>query len=257
MFSEHSTIKLGLTKDEVITDQLSFVFSDAVENDNKVLASEEQMNSIRFFMKRLFPGIKVNTVQDRKDFEIILSRHKLNAYAEAILIGDTIYTPKELNHADMLIEVFLHPFVEILYKEKQVFFKAMLEEAKNSFPLLDKQINSFGNSTDNANISQCVKEKELLAKALSRYIRQNMGDNKTIHNTFEYFIYSYINMKKDIFGVKTLPVFKKAVNGNNIVPLDSLTNIQSLYNLAEILNTSGICFDISKGLKWSTLVSSK
>lgn len=248
-FNRMHDTNFAITKDKrVIDTKLPEIFSDVIEDkgDN---ATHGQMNAISSFMQTLFPGIKVKTVDNQEAFADFLNEHHLNAYAEAVLIGDTIYTRKDLKNADILLEEFLHPFVEILFNDKQEFFNAMLNEAKNDFSLLEKQINGSYSSSSVFNVPQSVRDKELVTQALSRYFRESLGNSKKRHNNFSYFLNKFIRFVKDLFGYETAPSFAKTKQGTQLIPIDSLTNLSNLHDLANALNTKGISFNIKEGLK--------
>jgi hypothetical protein len=225
----------------VIVDKIPKIFSDLITSEHS-LATQQQMNAINAFMQKLFPGIQLSVFDNDVDFHNFLDKYHLNPYAEALLVGNTIYVNRALRNADTLLEEYLHPFVEILYNDKPEFFKAMLEEAKKSFTLLNYQIHeSYDKGAE-------IEEKELVTQALSRYFRENLGESKNKHNNFKSFVNRFIKFIKDIFGLESTPEFNKTKNGTRIIPIDSLTNLTNLSDLATALNTEGISFDIKKGL---------
>lgn len=246
-FNQMHDINFGLTRDFVLVDNFPETLADAVDATGAE-ATNGELRTIAAFMQKLFPGIKVKTVKDKAAFNTFLDENRLNSNAEAVVIGDTIYTYAGLNSADILLEEFLHPFIEILYNDKPTFFNAMLEEAKNSFSLLKRQIDESYASTKYKPIPQSTRDKELVTQALSRYFRESLGKDKSHHNGFKYFLNKFIRFIKDIFGYENPPEIKKSRLGTRIISLDSLTNITSLEKLADALNTEGISINVKRGL---------
>lgn len=248
-FNRMHDTNFALTQDKRVVDKgLPKTFSDVIEAEENN-ATREQMNDITSFMQTLFPGIKVKTVANQEEFANFLNKYHLNAYAEAVLIGDTIYTRKDLRNADTILEEFLHPFVEILFNDKQDFFNAMLAEAKSNFSLLEEQINSSYSSSSIFDTSQSIRDKELVTQALSRHFRESLKGSKKTHNKFSYFLNKFIRFVKDLFGYDNAPNFAKTKQGTQLIPISSLTNLNTLHEIADALNTKGISFNIKKGLK--------
>jgi hypothetical protein len=73
-----------------------------------------------------------------------------------------------------------------------------------------------------------------------------LGRNKKHHNKFEEVARKFIDFIKGIFGFNM--DFTKNSYGNQVIPVDRLINIQSLSDLAMILNTNGISFDVTEGI---------
>lgn len=229
-------------KDKTGVDKLPPIYSDLITSEDS-FALREQMNAINVFMHKLFPAIKSRIFDDRIALHDFFDEGHLEAYVEIVLVGDTIYMNRALRNADALLEGFLHPFVEILADEKRDFFVAMLEEAKNSFSRLERQIE------DSFHEGKETKEKELVARALSRYFREDLGQAKDRHHGSRCFLDSFVRLDKDVFGIETYPDFRKSEYWTWIVPIDSLTNLYSLADLAAALNTKGVSFDVSGRLK--------
>lgn len=236
-------------RDRVVrTAKIPKIFSDVV-TENLGNDTFKQVSGLATFLEKLFPDLQVRYIDDsnRDAFNGFLSANHLNMNAQAVLCGNTVYIPRTLSDIDILLEEFLHPLIEVLYNDKREFFDAMLEEAKKDFSLLARQIDmSYSN---NSGFNQTVRDKELVTQALSRYFRDDLGKRKSHHNTFKYFVNKFIRFIKDLFGIGHAPEFSKTKLGTRLIPINSLTNLYTLSDLAHALNTKGISFDVSKGLK--------
>lgn len=215
-------------------------------------SDQAQLQGVINFMQTLFPAIKIKTMT-LPEYEEFLSANSLVRNAEAVLFGDTVIIPKNHIKMETLLEEFLHPFIEILYNDKRELFNSLYEEAFKEFPLLHLQIQRSYAPAVFQELTDETRQKELVTQALSRYLRQSMGKNRNKHNKFEYFVNKFISFIKNLFGESTVPDFETSSNNKTkIIPIKSLTNISSLANLAEALNTEGISFDVSKGIKGKT-----
>jgi len=238
----------------VVVDRIKKVYTDLISQSEDAFANRDQMNGLYEFLHQLFPHIKIRTFDSRHldgvnySFHEFLNEYGLNPNAEAVLIGDTIYTSKNLRDADILLEEFLHPLIEIIYNDKREFFNNFLDEAKKLFSRLDKQIQD--SYPDRNGFNQEVRDKELVTQALARYFRESLGEKKTRHNTFKYFVTKFLRYIEDIFGHLVPPSLNKR-NGIHIVSIDNITNVYGLRDLADALNTKGITIDVRKGFKRS------
>lgn len=257
VFNMKNNTNFGLTKDMIIVDKIPEIYTDLVSKDEKSIATQDQMNNLFNFLQQLFPGIKIKTFEAQRPDETkdrkptlhdFLNDYGLDTNAEAVLIGDTIYTSKSLRDADVLLEEFLHPLIEIIYNDKRDFFNSALQEAKTLFSLLDKQIQE--SYSDARGYNQTIRDKELVTQVLSRWFRDSLGKTKDRHNSFEYFVRKFIRLVKDLFNNLVQPSIKTK-NGIAVIPIESLTNIWSLKDLADALNTKGISIDVRKGFQRS------
>ena len=238
-FNKVHNTNFGLAPDMKITNLPKPTGADTITQDNSFV-SREQMNGIAAFLRQLLPGVKLY-VYNQADFERIKQDYGFNPDAEAFIYQGIIVTSDRLREADILIEEFLHPFVETLIIKQPELYHRLLEEAKIAFPTLYSQIQESYND-----YSKTVQDKEIITQALSRYFREDLGKSKSHHNKFEEIAKKFIDFIKGIFGLNM--DFTKNVYGNQVVPIDRLINIQSLSDMAMVLNTSGISFDVSEGI---------
>lgn len=238
-FNKTHNTNFGLAPDMKITNLPKPTGADTITQDNS-FASREQMNGIAAFLRQLLPRVKLY-VYNQADFERIKQDYGFNPDAEAFIYQGIIVTSDRLREADILIEEFLHPFVETLIIKQPELYHRLLEEAKIAFPTLYSQIQESYND-----YSRTVQDKEIITQALSRYFREDLGKSKKHHNKFEEIANKFIDFIKGVFGLNM--DFTKNKYGNQIVPIDRLINIQSLSDMATVLNTSGISFDVSEGI---------
>lgn len=214
--------------------------SDTILPEAPSASSREQMNAIAAFLKQLLPGVKLITYS-QQDFENIKAQNNIDPDAQAFIYHGIIATSDVLRDADVLIEEFLHPFVDTLVIKQPELYNRLLEEAKIAFPTLHQQIQE-----SYSRFSSTVQDREIITQALSRYFREDLGRYKRRHNKFNEAVRKFIDFMKSLFGVDI--DFTKNKYGNQVIPIDRLINIQSLNNLAMVLNTSGISFDVTEGI---------
>lgn len=241
-FNKKYGTNFGLAPDLKITLRLPKVDgTDTILSEPALNSSREQMNGIAAFLQQLLPGVRVVTYSPEK-FNQIKAENRFHPDAQAFIYKGVIVTSNTLRDADVMIEEFLHPFIETLLIKQPDLYYRLLEEAKVAFPSLYQQIQESYHGS-----SEMVQDKEIITQALSRYFREDLGKDKKHHNKFEEVARKFIEFFKSLFGLDM--DFTKNKYGNQVIPVDRLINVQSLNDLATILNTSGISFDVTEGIE--------
>lgn len=213
----------------------SFLDDDHADTD----ASENEIYNIRNFMCTLFYDIRLRILPDKKLLQSVLRRRGIYDDSEAVLVGNTVYTYRDMRDAFALIKEFMRPFIEMLQQRYAAYFHVWYCDAKADFPSINQQI---ADSEKYQTLSEDAKEEELVAQILARLFLKSLGKSKKRHNSFRHFIYKYVQFERNIQGFETLPTFKKTRIGTQLIPMTSLYNLRQLTSLADALNTCGISF---------------
>lgn len=214
--------------------------SDTILPEPVSASSREQMNCIAAFMTQLLPGMKLLTY-GRQSFDQNQIDNGFDTDNQACIYPGVIVISDTLRDADVLIREFLRPFVETLLHKQSGLYHRLLEEAKIAFPSLYQQIQDRYN-----NYSNIVQDKETFTDALTKYFLEDLGEGKRHHHKLNEDLYQFIDLNKSLFGIDM--GFDKNEYGNQIIPIDRLINIESLNDLAMLLNTRGISFNICEGI---------
>jgi len=208
--------------------------TDYIPTKEKPSTSDE-LNEMYGFLKQLFPGIKM-IVYSPELFAATKTQRGLAPTAEAFIQGDTIAVPNDLQNVDILIEEYIHPFMRMMERERPDIFIELLEDAQTHFPQLHKDIEETY-----FEFSQATRNQELVTQALSRHFREQTGKGHTEHNAFNDLVKRFIRFVQDLLGIQ------KSLKGrkNVIIPLNQLKSIYTLADMATVLNTEGISFDVS------------
>ena len=165
---------------------------------------------------------------------------KAGSLSNCCVIGDTVYIRKgdkgKLTN-EQLIEEFLHPLVNAIYKSNPELTNKLLEEARNLFPDLTKQI-----AVAYADQSAQVRDEELITQVLSKYLNKEISDKgantRTIANYIKQFFESILDLVKDLFGdVRIEKDTRLKVSGKDIKTVFSFENLAQLINSKEITFT--------------------
>ena len=95
------------------------------------------------------------------------------------------------------------------------------------------------------------REKMCIAIALGRHVvwsldkRTNEDGDRLHHNTFRDFYFRYCRWD----DAHTPPTFPQNKRGDNIITIDDLKEFTILQDWGYILNTDGICFDVSEYIR--------
>lgn len=213
----------------------SFLDDDIVDTE----ASEKEIYDIMNFMRTLFYGTRLRILPDENALRDVLQRKGINSGSEALLVGSTVYTHKGLRDAFLLIKEFMRSFVETLRQRHTIVFDALLCEAKTNYLSIERRM---ANDDSLMMLPEETKEEELVAQALAHLFLLSLGKSRKRHNGFRHFLSRYVLFDQDIMGYETCPTFKKTSIGTQLIPTTLLTNIRSLSNFADALNTRGISF---------------
>lgn len=165
---------------------------------------------------------------------------KAGSLSNCCIIGDTVYIrkgDKDKLTNEQLIEEFLHPLVNAIYKSNKELTNKLLEEARKLFPDLTKQI-----AVAYSDQSVKVQEEELITQVLSKYLNKEISDKgantRTIANYIKQFFESILDLIRDLFGdVRIEKDTRLKVSGKDIKTAFSFENLAQLINSKEITFT--------------------
>jgi hypothetical protein len=175
-------------------------------------------------LQQLIPEIKEIKVLSIEEARELVGDNALQA--NSFIKGKTIYmVGKEIND-EILIEEFLHPFIEYLFQNNNGLFKSFLEQAKQDKELLNSVARRYKNFT------VAEKEKEIVTQKLAQLLNQ---EYKGPQNSIE--------SLKDILEVvkaELVKFFQKLFGGTYLLDTNQLNPKLTLGQMARILNTKSL-----------------
>lgn len=165
---------------------------------------------------------------------------KAGSLSNCCVIGDTVYIrkgDKDKLTNEQLIEEFLHPLVNAIYKSNKELTNKLLEEAKKLFSDLTKQI-----AVAYADQSKQVQDEELITQVLSKYLNKEISDKgantRTIADYIKQFFENILDLLKDLFGdVRIEKDTRLKVSGKDIKTVFGFENLAQLINSKEVTFT--------------------
>ena len=136
---------------------------------------------------------------------------------------------------DTAIEEILHPFVDGVYANNNTLFNNLLEEVKQTFPVLNQQIEDT--YTDKRGFTQRHRDLEKVTQSLSRHFAKEYETNPT--QSFLDKVKEFLEWFMDI--IKDLNLY---LTGKPLV-VEAIKETAKMSDIAKLLNTSDIKFDLS------------
>ena len=132
------------------------------------------------------------------------------------------------------IEEVLHPFIESVRVSNIGLFEGLLAEAGKAFPEMKQQIDNAYNS--NRGISAQDREMELVTQALSRHYNKEYEETPP---------QSFMDKVRDLLEwlATIIKNLNEVITGRTI-NIDNISERASLSDIAKLLNTTGIVFNI-------------
>jgi hypothetical protein len=194
-------------------------------------------------MQGMFPQLNITVVEENEAREYYdnlpewqkakVSFVNVNSY----YVDDAVVLIKGRVTAATAIEEVLHPFVNAIEKDNSFLFKSLLAEAKENFPELREKIDrSYSNKRG---FDSNKRNRELVTQALTDSFNKEYETEPT--RGWKEKIADFI---KFIAGaIKDLYAF---ISGKTLVlDVDSIRSNTNLTNLAKLLNTGDLQFNIN------------
>jgi len=197
---------------------------------------------------QMFPQLSIDVVnkeQARRYWESLpqairgLNKNKFDQVNSFYYRGNVILIEGRIN-SETAIEEVLHPFMDAVYAQNKTLFEGLLAEAKENFPELVVKIENAYKTSDDVFFDQTQIDKEIVTQALSRHFNREYENKPTE---------SWTTMIKDLFDffMTILKDLHKYISGKNLkgVRVESIVGFATLSDIAKLLNTSNISFDLS------------
>ena len=234
-------------------------------------------------LMRMFPGIKValTSVSKAKAYYDSLPKwqrskvpfSQVKSYFDPVANQVVLIEGRVTD--ETAIEEMLHPFTDALFVDNPALFNALLNEAKKMFPVLKQQIDEA--YTNKRGFDQRYRDLELVTQALTRHFKKEYEENPTktflerVKDFFKWFASIINNLHKYVTGVN-IPSFKRDISyymgdealraqeegfeeeeqiitpvSEGIITIDTkdIKPTTTLSDIAKLLNTSGIKFDVN------------
>lgn len=164
---------------------------------------------------------------------------RFSKFSNSVIVNDTVYirdVDKDTLKNEYLIEEFLHPVINAIYKNKEntQVVNTLLQEAKQYFPDLVNQINSIYGKA-----SQQVRDEEIITQVLSKYLNREISDkgtnSRSIVSVIKQFFEKIFEKCRDLFGEISIDdTTNFTISGKDIREVVNFDNLAKLINSKEI-----------------------
>ena len=209
---------------------------DLIVNDNK--ESFTYIEELVDHLTTIMPGVNAEFMSV-KDAEMLHDRlggvinfNKVKSFeynGTAILIKGRVT-------AETAIEEVLHPFVSALKEGNRTLYNSLLEEGMESFPELIQNIKD--SYTDRQGFNKAEREMEFVTQALSKHFLKEFKNNPTQGWTSK--IKEFLKWFRDLIDSYLIKNSGRSLSLN-----PNKLNKMSLSEVANLLNTSNLTFDIT------------
>ena len=191
-------------------------------------------------LMKMFPQIKVGmlSVSEAQTLYDSLPQWKKTtanfSEVNSFYVDGTAYLISGRVTDETAIEEMLHPFIDAIKVDNPELFNGLLVEAKKNFPELTQQINDAYNKS--RNFTQLERDLEIVTQALTRHFKSEYETNPTqsFLNRIKEALEWFMNVIKNLNSYLT----------NQTLPVTAITNQTSFSDLAKLLNTEGIRFEL-------------
>jgi len=193
-------------------------------------------------LMRMFPnvGVKLMSVNEaQKAYDSLPQWKKAKvpfSEIDSFFVNDTAVLVKGRVTDEKAIEEMLHPFINAVKEDNIPLYESLLSEAKRNFPVMTQQIEDAYNKKRRVNAEE--REMEIITQALARHFNKEYEETPTqgfldkVKDLLEWFMNIIQNLNQYLTGRK--------------IPVESINPEASLSDIAKLLNTSGIVFEIGR-----------
>lgn len=213
---------------------------DSMNGEQKT-QNMEAVQSVIAHMQKKFPNVRVvwvkaeDLAKNEKFFgkKSAVNPNRINAFVK----GGTIHLVEGRVTPDVVLEEFLHFFVEAVRQQRAGLFGGLFREAEKAFPKLWQEIQRDYPSA--SGFSEMDRRSELITQVLSKEMRQEIIDNPEGRDVsalkkFLQEVFNWINQAiKDLFSEPT-------PDGMVTLEVGDLNSSASFEELAAILNTQQV-----------------
>ena len=209
---------------------------DLIVNNNK--ESLTYINQLVDHLTSVIPGVTVKILSVREAEELhssiggTVDFRKVNSFyhnGTAVLIKGRVT-------AETAIEEVLHPFVSALKEGNATLYNSLKEEGLESFPELIQHIKD--KYTDDQGFSKADREMEFVTQALSKHFLHEFKNNPT--QGWATKIKEFLKWFRDLVDSYLIKNSGRSLSLN-----PNKLNKMSLSEVANLLNTSNLSFDIT------------
>lgn len=238
--ASYEIIRKNNTAELIIKDNI-FTPKDIIEvSKNRVTPRSGHLIA---HLNRMFPQIRISlaTVAEAKEYyDSLPESQKANIKFDKIksyFVNGNAVLIKGRTSNETAIEEVLHPFIDALLIDNPELFESLFEESKVNFPVLWQTIQDSYNQK--AGFNNKHRRLELVTQALSRTF------NKEFENKPKQSYRSLARRMLDWFA-DIIKDFHNYLTGKNlIIKPSSFTSKTTLTDIATLLNTSDVIFEIT------------
>ena len=192
-YNESNMTNLQLLATEDVNGKITI--TDVIENTAKMATEDERVASLIERMRGIFPQIKYefitqNQVADIAGTSFAIDNSALNSFYK----DGTVYLVMGRFTENMIIEEFLHPFVDAIAAENPELYQSLLEEIRKTVPDVVKLVNE--QYTNDRGFTQDDRDAEIVTRGLqvsfankiqSNYTPQYRGLRKLLNAVLDWF----------------------------------------------------------------------
>jgi hypothetical protein len=206
-----------------------------VNNDKESLTYIDQLVD---HLTTVIPGIDIKWLSVKEAEELhdsiggTVKFNKVNSFyhnGTAVLIKGRVT-------AETAVEEVLHPFVSALKEGNRTLYNSLMEEGMESFPELIQHIKN--KYTDKQGFSKADREMEFVTQALSKHFLHEFKNNPT--RGWATKIKEFLQWFRDLIDTYLIKNSGRSLSLN-----PNKLNKMSLSEVANLLNTSNLSFDIT------------
>ena len=227
----------------------------AVSINSSLFSAKDMLPQSRSFNKprarqivkhlmKMFPNVNISLVSATKGkrmYDSLPQWRKAKVpftQINSFYVGGSVVLIQGRVTDETAIEEVLHPFIDAIKIDNIDLFEGLLNESKLMFPEMTQQIEDAYNKK--RNITAEEREMEVVTQALSRHFNKEYEESPSE---------SFLNSVEQL-----LEWFKNIIENLNeyftgrSLPVSALKNDLTLTDVAKLLNTSGISFELGKSV---------
>ena len=175
-YNESNMIDLQLLATEDVDGKITI--SDVIQNTAKMATADERVASLIERMRGIFPQIKYEFITQGQVKDIAGTSFDIdNSALNSFYKDGTVYLVLGRFTDDMIIEEFLHPFVDAIAAENPELYESLLKEIRNTVPDVVYLVNS--QYTNERGFTQADRDAEIVTRGLQVSFANKIQSNYT------------------------------------------------------------------------------
>jgi len=226
-----------------------FSFSNKVLEPKDIIAESRSWDKPRsratvLHLKRLYPKLDIKMVTMSEAIALHRTVSKSNKKSgdlnnmNSFYRDGVVYLIEGKINDDTVVEEMLHPFVDAIKLDNEPLFDKLYAEARLNFPSLHQSIQEA--YSDKQGFDNLDRKIELVTQSLTRHFNKEFTNDKPSR--------TFLNLVKESLEwfMSVIDDFHKYLTGVPI-PVSAINSNTTFTDIAKLLNTENINFDINIG----------